>query len=398
MEDIIEVKSETEETNPNVVESDFSYPNNQKPNPKYKPQGDIQISVGDPTINNASIRKYALYPITGNDSSGNFQINRRYKDFRALRDVLSKQWQGCYIPQIPPKQMIGNLQADFLDQRKKLLEFFLIKTAKIPYIYQSEIFQQFIRGPQDFLKCVGHIGRLPYTKQVNIYKEIFSDSANFIGNEESNREMKEIQKELANCLTNLQMLEGKCKMTVDYFGFYQKEIQGMFGDLKNVNKLYLDDIEINCETRKLEKNPYIGILDWVRTEILDLSGLVDAIQDKFNLEAAQLKTAEKIDKERQHLLKLQIGKRNFFQIICQSPKEHYIEKSNRDIAKFEEELQCIEKITNIVAGNLLNKTIPKFKEGKQQIYDAMVRGFTSASIKELEFLVMQNKQVEQCFN
>ncbi|CAG9319965.1 unnamed protein product [Blepharisma stoltei] len=387
--------SETEENYNNLIESDFSYVNIDKLNSSKNSRENVTISLGTPTVNNGSLRNFVTYPISGSDSTGNIQTSRRYKDFKALRDILSRQWPGCYMPQIPPKQMTGNLGKDFIDKRKVLLEAFLMKIAKIPYIYHSEIVQQFVRGPQEFHKCVGHYGRLPFQKLAPLYKEVFSEFTSFVSNSESHKEMEDAQKHFSGCLAQLQVFEGWCKYTTDYFEYYQKEVQNLFIDLKSVNQVYAEEKNINLETRNLTTNPYSVLLGWVRTEILDLEGLNEAIQGRFMLEAIKLKIADRIDEERENLIKIQSGKKNFVQILLQKNKEQYIEKTSREITNLEEELKCVEKIVNIVTGTLLNGVIPKFKEGKQHMYEIVLKTFTSSSIKELEFLIAQNKQIER---
>lgn len=65
-----------------------------------------KISITDPLIKDKKFSKHVLYNITGTDNKGSFQIQRRYKEFNALRISLLHQWPGCYVPMIPPKKMI----------------------------------------------------------------------------------------------------------------------------------------------------------------------------------------------------------------------------------------------------------------------------------------------------
>ena len=65
-----------------------------------------KISVTNPLIKDNIFSKHVLYGISGQNSKGIFQVQRRYKEFSALRNALVHQWPGCYIPMIPPKKMI----------------------------------------------------------------------------------------------------------------------------------------------------------------------------------------------------------------------------------------------------------------------------------------------------
>lgn len=52
------------------------------------------------------LTKHALYRIKGQVKDGEVNIMRRYKDFIYLRRILTLNWPACFVPQIPPKQMI----------------------------------------------------------------------------------------------------------------------------------------------------------------------------------------------------------------------------------------------------------------------------------------------------
>ena len=66
----------------------------------------IGISIIDTEIRSDKFRKHVLYSISGEDTIGCFACLRRYKEFATLRSILTTQWPGFYVPQIPPKQMI----------------------------------------------------------------------------------------------------------------------------------------------------------------------------------------------------------------------------------------------------------------------------------------------------
>ena len=69
-------------------------------NPRWK-----EFSVQKPMKN----QDYITYEIVGYDMKGNFQVRKRYSDFYLLRNALRERWLGYYIPAIPPKKAIGNM-------------------------------------------------------------------------------------------------------------------------------------------------------------------------------------------------------------------------------------------------------------------------------------------------
>jgi len=96
-------------------------------------------------INIGSVIKYT---VTGVDSEGKFEVQRRYKEFDALRLALLDRWPGCYVPAIPEKQMTGDKEDAFVEQRRSLLERFMRECGKYEYLLESKEFKIFTRGGQ----------------------------------------------------------------------------------------------------------------------------------------------------------------------------------------------------------------------------------------------------------
>jgi hypothetical protein len=56
--------------------------------------------------NPVKINGHIKYTITGEDVEGTFEEVRRFREFYALRSVLSQRWPGIYIPSLPEKKMV----------------------------------------------------------------------------------------------------------------------------------------------------------------------------------------------------------------------------------------------------------------------------------------------------
>ena len=64
----------------------------------------IDISVSNPQIKSSTFGKHIVYTISGKDSIGDFYVQRRYKEFLALKKLYFSEWPGCCISYLPPKE------------------------------------------------------------------------------------------------------------------------------------------------------------------------------------------------------------------------------------------------------------------------------------------------------
>lgn len=92
-------------------------------------------------INNS----YIVYTIAGKDNLGPFGGERRYRDFHILRNVLSNNWPGIYVPNIPPKKAVGNKDIEFVIERMYFLERFFMMLSDVDYLKNCEEMRIFAR-------------------------------------------------------------------------------------------------------------------------------------------------------------------------------------------------------------------------------------------------------------
>jgi hypothetical protein len=57
--------------------------------------------VTNPVIQESRMKKHVLYTINGSDAQGGFSVERRYKEFEQLRNIMVFNWPGCFIPGLP---------------------------------------------------------------------------------------------------------------------------------------------------------------------------------------------------------------------------------------------------------------------------------------------------------
>jgi len=106
-------------------------------NPRWK-----EFSVEKPMKNS----DYVTYEIIGYDMKGDFKARKRYSDFFMLRKVLRERWPGFYIPAIPPKKALGNMETDFIRGRLAHLDNFIKQLAQYHFLVDSFEFSLFVRN------------------------------------------------------------------------------------------------------------------------------------------------------------------------------------------------------------------------------------------------------------
>lgn len=77
---------------------------------------------------------------------GHIKILKRYSEFDKLRQQLLRAFpdHAKEIPKLPPKKLIGNLATDFLNKRRKGLEFFISCVLLNPVLGNSQIVKDFV--------------------------------------------------------------------------------------------------------------------------------------------------------------------------------------------------------------------------------------------------------------
>jgi hypothetical protein len=67
--------------------------------------------------------------LKGQDSLGEIDVFRRYREFFCFREILFQRYPGLVIPPVPPKQATGNTAEIFVEERRYFLDLFLKRVA-----------------------------------------------------------------------------------------------------------------------------------------------------------------------------------------------------------------------------------------------------------------------------
>ena len=199
------------------------------------------LNIVQSNIVKNSLRKHVEYLIEGTDDSGEFKVARRYKEFLHMRKLLRKAWPGCYIPQVPPKKLFGNIKDQFIDKRQKLLQAFLARIAAIHFLYKSEVFQLFLTYEGSYMDV--NFREYDFDAISEVYKRHFSE--NFIGNND-----EEIQDAIAKSIDTFQdtipmlkSLKKDAKKSAEAYSHFGKHSASFTISLQKITETYADTFD-----------------------------------------------------------------------------------------------------------------------------------------------------------
>lgn len=133
------------------------------------PSADMFFRVLEPTTKDG-IKKFTLYKVEC--SLIKDPVFKRYSDFDALRTKLCEKWPGIYVPNIPPKKMVGNLESSFIESRCLQLREFGVRLAELPFLFNSEEVKIFLQS-EDVEKALGKIPKDSPEEILMRYKKSF---------------------------------------------------------------------------------------------------------------------------------------------------------------------------------------------------------------------------------
>lgn len=291
--------------------------------------------VTDPVQSGSTIK----YKVIGSDSDGQFEAQRRFNEFFALRKALSERWPGCYIPYCPDKTVVnidtnkmsmkGNKDEKFVEERRALLERFLREIAQYDYLIESKEFKIFARGTGE---VTDELNKLPpqspiqilekyrlnfkidedqaaselarYKDKINIFQAFLRKA--IISLEKQKKEFKEYATAQDDSYNHYQRIYAAFikfeETAVDYYGDGDRS-------QRIITHPTATDLATNIdECIKSWKNPFREAWIWIKGELLDVRGMMDAMNGRDGVIQKQLKTEEKIREKQKELDKMTLGK------------------------------------------------------------------------------------------
>ena len=367
------------------------------------------------------VKKYVSYTLTGS-ATQNVEISRRYSDFFALREKLCKRWPGIYIPNIPKKKTVGNLEITTILSRTKLLNLFTERLVKYDYLLSSEEFKLFISDQPNIAKLLEKLPDAPYEDICERYKQAFPELTvvESYDDEFHKEKVLDFLTYLRKAHLNVRnfkyivysTLESKNKEFEHYVSFLESfddyEKYGLLEYADNdENKLVFFNpnnpelLERINKTKERFTNPFEEIIEWLKGEEIDINAMIDAVSGYQGLIETKRKFEEKHESLEREIKETQIiDKKTWREVLYRKNKDELVEQLKAESKSNKEQSELIKKIMKYITFHL-NTVITAMKKEKLNEYYHQLKKFVTVqkendkNIKDLWDSVAQDKKVLQ---
>ena len=334
-------------------------------------------------------------------------IKRRYNDFLQLREKLIENWPGVYIPNIPSKKKVGELNRKTVLLRIRALNVFLSNISKIPFLSQSEEIKSFQTLTDDFGKAIEKMPKSSFVEILEKYKNAFPTyNVNYDFNQ-GKEKINVFDSFLKKIKNNLSTFKKAVDISVDkrkedilqYFEITHNIISYEKTNIMKYIDDYYDKLIFNNEKNsklkeKFEKineylnNPFENVYNWLYDEEKDIQAMIEAINGINILEMNYNKLKQKDESIENDIKKLESGQQGFIKNIFKK-KEESLSELNQEKNKNANSIKNLNEIIKIVTYEMENK-ISEFKIEKINNYVKMIKEFANNKIQS-------NKKLNELF-
>jgi len=367
-------------------------------------QHGIAIAITENYTKEENFQRHTVYVIKGFDDQGVLEISRRYSDFVKIRTTLVARWPGCYIPPLPSKNLLNNMEKAFIDERRKGLDAFLEKVAEIPYLYNSKEFQAFVRHTGvDLTKELKSYQKADYEEMVARFAAHFQHLAQIQSAEEAtiliNRFKAFLNKTAAKFKSFKNIAEQAVKakknyyMTMSYFqaqvmSDYEREAIAEYQDHRNLTPVFYQDnnVELDTQVAKLKEastRPSIEhFSSWLIAESLEIESLIESVSQKERYEGLKSKAEDKIRSLTKDIEAIAGGKFHWKTLFAKN-KEGEIQNIEKQIAQLKKDVENLTLLIDMITLIIAYDEVEKFKANKSEKFYQLINGAAQAELENI---------------
>ncbi len=328
-----------------------------------------QLFVCDPVLIKDGVTPYTSYTLKGSKLPET--LNRRYRDFDALRKKLVERWPGVFIPNIPHKKTIGSTDKGTVELRIEQINRFLKKLSNIDYLFKSDEMELFLQNSSNIPKILDNIKEESYQEKLKKYSQVFLDYDENFDTIAGKTDQENFSKQLSIIYQNLRafknFIQGERERysvfqkqylaILNLLSFYEKDvIKNLIGE--NDDKLVLfnpQNIDISKNISTAEENlinPYDRLFDSFTEDFLDAEAMQEALEGLKNLRETYNKLTKNLTSVNVQLNDLQAGKTNVKNLLSFKNKEDNSNKLMIEKEKLEKDIDNLGQIIKIATFNM----------------------------------------------
>ena len=328
-----------------------------------------QLFVCDPVLIKDGVTPYTSYTLKGSKLPET--LNRRYRDFDALRKKLVERWPGVFIPNIPHKKTIGSTDKGTVELIIEQINRFLKKLSNIDYLFKSDEMELFLQNSSNIPKILDNIKEESYQDKLKKYCQVFTDYDENFDTIAGKTDQENFSKQLSIIYQNLRafknFIQGEKERysvfqkqylaILNLLSFYEKDvIKNLIGE--NDDKLVLfnpQNIDISKNISTAEENlinPYDRLFDSFTEDFLDAEAMQEALEGLKNLRETYNKLTKNLTSVNVQLNDLQAGKTNVKNLLSFKNKEDNSNKLMIEKEKLEKDIDNLGQIIKIATFNM----------------------------------------------
>jgi DNA-directed RNA polymerase subunit H (RpoH/RPB5) len=360
------------------------------------PSSGVSIRVSDPIVKGDKYTLgFVIYAIRGSDKDGAYETFRRYSEFNTVRTIMVTRWPGCYVPPLPPKKKVGNMDQKFIEERRRFLDHFCKLVAEIPYLYYSEEFQIFLRSTNpDIDKALSNLAKSTAEEIIAKYTITFSYLS---GKELNNDTIKKIVefnsflkkaaltfknfKQIAKTMAlakksyydqfilfhNMCMVEYEKTCVAEYSG--NKESKYAFNSTNNLKLTQiLMTMKQSFAQESLEK-----VYEFMKSESHEIDAFIESISMRDKYDQYRIKMQDRQKSETSELQKLIGGKTTFKTLFSGKSKEEDISNLEKQIVKTTKEVENLTMLHDMITLVIAYSEVDKFRATKIDKYFSILK-------------------------
>ena len=347
-------------------------------------ESEPEIYVSDSQYIKEGVKGFTFYSLKGSHVAES--INRRYRDFEALRKKMVERWPGIFIPKLPNKKKVGNKGKNISIIRVEMLNRFLKKISKINYLLNSEELKLFLQNKSNFAKALDGLKEQNYEELAKKYFSTFIEYDSNFDTITGKNEQDQFEKKLIEALPKIKNFvllvsaameryrdeQENYDEVINMLSFYEKESLTNFVNneedkliiLNNKNKELGQNIS-DSKTQLI--NPYDRLYSAITDDYLNCESMIEALEGLKALQDSYNKLNKNLSTLNIELSELQAGKSSVKNMFKNKEKE--ITRLNNEKENLEKNIDGLGNVIK-VATFVMQKEIKEFKINELNNYYA----------------------------